>query len=543
MTYPQIILPTLEALYRLGANICIEIEKFQPDVVLGLAHSGWMPVVVAQALWAETEETPFPPSTRTNIGLEKKEIYDERYGKSTPAFCCGECCDGPGRKSHYLAWVSEQNAWLKTLRQQLKAVYPSTPKRILVVDDIFGGYRSGYAILALLETLYPEVETYVYAGHNDLTNNFVTGWLEQFAPSLTKDILTSHRSRYGSPWHEQLKPLITGTEDIAPDRLDWKFISRDSLAVNALADHVPAEVALSAPDWAKTTACTYAIQRLKDEIKNNAIVEPEEDQDHLFTITHLSLNPAERLAARAWRRGGVTNADIAQIYGVGSEEMKKGSHDVNVKYEWHIHGATQDAFYLPMDSFESWINAYHPPEHTKPDILVQGFAEFLPGEVWAGAYPISDNGMEAELFRDLLSTGVNSFIDLTNPKDFHRKMSYRKTLLQASREIGRIVEVKFFPLPFRASPERLQVQQILKHINHSLKKRQRVYVHAGYNLEGRTPLILACLLIQRGYSAEKALAKVNAFWMKTLCFLIRTPLSEMQQNFILEWKERPAIRS
>jgi hypothetical protein len=447
------------------------------------------------------------------------------------------------RKGHYLAWISEQSTWLKNLRQQIKKVYPSTPKRILVVDDIFGGYRSGYAALALLETLYPEVETYVYAGHNDLTNNFVTGWLEQFAPSLTKDIPASHSSRYGSPWHEQLKPLITGTEDITPDRLDWKFIDRYSPAVKALADYVPAEVALSAPDWAKTTACTYVIRRLKDEIGNDAIVEPEDDQDHLFTITHLSLNPEERLSARAWRQGGVTNADIAQIYGGEPEEMKRGIRDMNVKYGWKTHEAVPDALYFPTASFESWINTYHPPEQTKPDVPVQGFAEFLPGEVWAGVYPIFDNENEIGLFKDLLSTGVNSFIDLTNPKDLHRKFSYHKTLQQVSREIGRFVEVRSFPLPFRATPERLQVQQILKYVTHSLKKRQRIYIHAGYNLEGRTPLILACLLIQRGYSAEKALAKVNAFWMKTLCFLIRTPLSGMQQNFILKWKERPAIRS
>jgi hypothetical protein len=405
-----------------------------------------------------------------------------------------------------------------------------------VVDDIFGGYRSGYTALVLLETLYPEVETYVRAGHNDLTDNFVTGWLEQFAPSLTKDILTSYRSRYGSPWHEQLKPLINGTEDITADRLDWKLISRDSPAVKALAGHISAEVALLAPDWAKTTACTYAIQRLKDEIKNEAIVEPEEDQDHLFTITHLSLTDEERLATRAWRQGGVTNADIAQIYGGGPEEMKRGRRDVNVNYEWKIHEAAPDALYFPIDSFESWINVYHPPEQVKPEIPMQGFAEFLPGEVWAGVYPISDNGNEAELFKDLLSTGVNSFIDLTNAKDPHRKFSYRSALLHRSREIGRIVEVKSCPLPFRASPERFQVQQILKYVTHSLKKRQRIFIHAGYNLEGRTPLILACLLIQRGYSAEKALAKVNAFWVKTLCFLIRMPLSEAQEKFILNWQ-------
>ena len=133
------------------------------------------------------------------------------------------------------------------------------------------------------------------------------------------------------------------------------------------------------------------------------------------------------------------------------------------------------------------------------------------------------------------STGVNTFIDLTNPKDFHRKLSYRKTLLQASQEIDRKVELEFFPLPFHAGPERQQVQRILKYIAKSLKQGQRVYIHAGDNLEGRTPLILACLLIQRGYSNEKALAKVNAFWSKTLHFLIRTPLSELQQKFILDW--------
>jgi hypothetical protein len=249
----------------------------------------------------------------------------------------------------------------------------------------------------------------------------------------------------------------------------------------------------------------------------------------------LSLCPAERLAARAWQQGGVTNADIIQIYGDKPENMKKGLHAVRVKYEWHIHGDGRDAIYFPIDAFEPWINAYPAPERTKPDVPVQGFAEFLPDEVWAGAYPIADNGMNVELFRHLLSTGINSIIDLTNSKDFHRKWSYRKTLLQVSREISRTVEVKVFPLPFRASPARQQVQQVIKHITQSLKKDARVYIHAGNNLEGRTPMILACLLIQRGYSAEKALTKVNAFWSKTLHFLIRTPLSESQHKFILDW--------
>ncbi len=90
-------------------------------------------------------------------------------------------------------------------------------------------------------------------------------------------------------------------------------------------------------------------------------------------------------------------------------------------------------------------------------------------------------------------------------------------------------------MPFRVSPERRQVQLILNDIARSLQRRQQVYLHAGYTLEGRTPLLLACLLIERGYSPKKALAKVNAFWLKTLPFLVCSPLSEAQEKFVLEW--------
>jgi hypothetical protein len=540
MKYPQITLPTIEALYRLGAQICEEIEKFQPDVVIGLAHSGWMPVVVAQALWAESRKNPFPSSTRTNIGLEKHEIYAARFGKFPPAFCCRTCSEEPGRTSHYLAWIAEQSTWLNTLQTQIEEVFSLTPKRILVVDDTFGGYRSSYATLALLETLYPDVDAYCLAGRNDLTDNLVTGWLEQFVPTLAKEIFAIQRkntnhTRYISPWQEKIKSLITGTEDITSDSLDWKFISSESPAIKALEDYVPAEVALSAPDWAKTLACTYAIQCLKEEIQDDMIVDQGKDTDHLFSFRHLSLNPEERLAARAWLQGGVTSTDIVQIYGDSPEKSKKGFEDVSVKHEWQHHGQGRESIYFPIVSLDSWINIYYLSESSSSDIPVQGFAEFLPDKLWAGAYPISVNQMDVELFKDLLMTGVDCFIDLTNSKDFHRKVSYQETLLQVSHEINRSVEIKSFVLPFRATPARQQIQQVLDYITRSLKSGQRIYIHAGHNLDGRTPMILACLLIQRGYSADKALAEANAFWFKTLHYLIYTPLSEAQQKFILDW--------
>jgi hypothetical protein len=541
-SYPQVTLSTLEALYRLGKIICDEIEKFHPDIVIGLAHSGWMPIVVAQALWADTRKTPFPASMRTNIGQEKHELYHARYGKSRPAFCCGECNWGePGRLGHYLAWVAEQSIWQKTLRRQIKQVLPSEPKRILVADDIFGGYRSGYATLALLEALYPNAEIYMYAGHNDLTDNFVTGWLEEFIPPLANEILergvNPNFVRYSSPWHETLKPLINGTEDITADSLDWKFITRDSPAVKAVEEHIPAEVALSAPEWARNLAVSYALQRSRGEIEQETIIEPEEDMAHFVPRDILAIQLEERLAARAWKQGGVTDADIVQIYGEHLSQLKKGMRTVRDRGEWQAHGERPNAIYLPDGVCDTWINIYPPTEQSPtPDFPVLGFEEFLPGQVWAGVYPRLYNNLEAVFFKDMLLAGINSFVDLTNSRDLYRKIPYRKTLIKVSRETGRRVEIKNYSLPFRSNPTKSQVERVIRHIDRELKAGRRVFVHAGYNLDGRAPLILACLLIERGCSAKKALAKVNAFWMKMLHYLICPPLSGAQEQFVLNWK-------
>jgi hypothetical protein len=533
-SYPQVTLSTLEALYRLGKNICDEIEKFHPDVVIGLAHSGWMPVVVAQTLWAETRSASFPPSMRTNIGQEKHEIYHARYGKSLPAICCGECCWGNEGRGHFLAWVAEQSNWQRTLRKQIKAILPSSPKRILVVDDLFGGYLSGYTVLGLLDNLYPHIEAYVCTGESDLTDNFVTGWLAEFIPPLAKEILENgidtSKVRFGSQWQKILKPLINGTEDIASDSLDWKLITRESAAVKAVAEYVPAEVALSAPQWAKDQACTYALKRLRDEIKDDEVVEPGKELAHFVEITELSLTAEERLLARGWGHGGVDKADIVRIYGDDPKQMKVGLNDVKSEHDWQTYGQRPNVIYFPADSFRSWIRGNAVPEQTR------GFDEFLPGEIWAGVYPIFALNSNEELFKDLLDKGISRFVDLTIPSEAHGKLSYRKTLLQVSHDMKKQVEIQHFPLAFGTAPSILQVRHALKYIARALKQGHRVYIHAGYNLEGRTPLILACLLIERGYSAKKALAKVNTFWMKTLHYLIRSPLSEDQRQFILDWQ-------
>jgi hypothetical protein len=217
--------------------------------------------------------------------------------------------------------------------------------------------------------------------------------------------------------------------------------------------------------------------------------------------------------------------------------MKKGLREIHHGHEWPAHGENLDSIHFPLDVYETWINIYPPTESSPaPEIPVSGFAELLPGEVWAGVYPSLYNNLESVFLKDLLRLGIDSFVDLTNSKDLHRKVPYGKTLMQVGHEVGKRVELKNVPLPFRRNPTKSQVGQVLKYINHELKARRRIFIHAGYNLDARTPLVLACLLIERGYLPKKALAKVNAFWMKTLHYLIVPPLSGDQEQFVLSWK-------
>jgi len=41
----------LTAVGQFAHNVAVKVARFQPDLVVGLAHSGWLPVLAAQAVW------------------------------------------------------------------------------------------------------------------------------------------------------------------------------------------------------------------------------------------------------------------------------------------------------------------------------------------------------------------------------------------------------------------------------------------------------------------------------------------------------------
>ena len=58
MSSPQKVLKILEALFLLGMEACEDIEQFKPDLLIGLTHSAWMPMLFTRMLWQEIHDTP-----------------------------------------------------------------------------------------------------------------------------------------------------------------------------------------------------------------------------------------------------------------------------------------------------------------------------------------------------------------------------------------------------------------------------------------------------------------------------------------------------
>jgi len=61
MNYPSTALTILEALYQHGTDTGLEIEMFQPDVAIGRASSGWMPVSQCINICGSSSKRTFLP--------------------------------------------------------------------------------------------------------------------------------------------------------------------------------------------------------------------------------------------------------------------------------------------------------------------------------------------------------------------------------------------------------------------------------------------------------------------------------------------------
>jgi ADP-ribosyl-[dinitrogen reductase] hydrolase len=157
----------------------------------------------------------------------------------------------------------------------------------------------------------------------------------------------------------------------------------------------------------------------------------------------------------------------------------------------------------------------------------------IPGKVLAGEYP---GGASAQATRErlgaILASGVNSFIDLTQP----RELTPYAQLLPAG--------IDYLRRPIRdhgvlADPKDMAV--LLTYITDALRAGRVLYLHCRAGI-GRTGTVAGCLLAERGLKGDEALGELNRRWQQ--CARAARwewiPETAEQTEFVRHWRSASA---
>lgn len=159
---------------------------------------------------------------------------------------------------------------------------------------------------------------------------------------------------------------------------------------------------------------------------------------------------------------------------------------------------------------------------------------FLAGE-YPGSYNPEDMRRRMDAF---LESGIRTFIDLTQP---HELVPYESILKEEARIYDHTAIYHRFAIRDHGVPSTQTMSLILDTIDAAIQNGSPVYVHCWGGV-GRTGTVVGCYLVRHGMSAKKALKRVNALY-KTRphdYFLVRSPETEEQADFVRNWRETPS---
>ena len=246
------------------------------------------------------------------------------------------------------------------------------------------------------------------------------------------------------------------------------------------------------------------------------------------------LEPDARLLGRAWYDNGLTRQELEKMVGNKPDALTAALKMTRGHLE--TRGSASAPVYLPGGSGRFFHSFEDPPDPEQRRLLVKGYAEFIPGRLWAGAYLQAEYSTQVRVCQELIRKGVRQIIDLTQPAEMEPEIVYKSALKEAGKKTGIQIGYTQFSLDFFSAPAPRRMHQLLQLIDTLVKARRGIYLHAGHNLEGRTPMTLACWLVSQGLKADEAISRVTDFWLDVLPYLIRLPLSPPQERFVRRWK-------
>lgn len=507
-----------ESLFDLGQTTCATIRDFHPDLVIGLAHSGWMPVVIARGLWQATASQPFPPCLRINLGLEKAGLFRDRY-KAAGFGDYNALYNDAFQIAPLLVWAEDQLGWQAELREMAAEVMGpnQTPQRILVLDEMVSEGDTYLMALSLLRAVYPGAEARFLAGRTGWSYDLSDLWLAETHPELDRAALVKNDPR--GMRKEGLKCIVVGTEDVAVQSLRWRFVSESNPGLQSLSEVIPMPDLLACRLWVEARVCQYAVQRAQGVIFAPAGTKKGIGGQPQFYSIWPDLPPYRQL----WQEGRITAKRWAEIRGCSLETAQQEIQTLVSPEEYLVpRGPGDPECYLPY-----LLNDFDAPDFVHPLLDVYWA---IPGRLLVGPSPaVRDTARIPERLTWLEESGVTRILDLTEPAD--SLPSYTQYLDGEAMQFYACSLARFQALDVSV------MRQLLNQIQNWLDQDEVIYL-CDLNGAERAGMLLGCMLVEQGLTALQALEEVNRLRFETqITPALRCPESQAQWERVTYWEK------
>ena len=166
----------------------------------------------------------------------------------------------------------------------------------------------------------------------------------------------------------------------------------------------------------------------------------------------------------------------------------------------------------------------------------------VPGKLLAGCYPGSANEEEVHSkLKSMIECGIRHVINLMEPNELNWSgklfVSYEEQLAFIAESMGLKVTFERMPIKDTSIPSRVEMSQILGHIDQSIQDDKPVYIHC-WGGRGRTGTVAGCYLVRHGLaSGENILKLIREVRKDTEDHNQPSPETSQQCNMVVSWVE------
>ena len=161
----------------------------------------------------------------------------------------------------------------------------------------------------------------------------------------------------------------------------------------------------------------------------------------------------------------------------------------------------------------------------------------IPGRFAAGEYPgAKDPGEAAARLHTLLGSGVNHFMDLTEPGELD---PYVEIAEEEARNLGLAVAHERHPIVDGSVPRRPeQMTKALDAIDAAMGDNKTIYLHCWGGV-GRTGTVVGCWLVRRGHTGDDALRQLAGWWreVEKVYRQPKSPETVEQERYVRNWTD------